>query len=70
MEQGEKRGWVRYIGTRLGTDFRTRQIYPCLITERGFIKLPERCGDYLFHPGIVFEIIEDPFLTNIDKILE
>jgi len=69
MKQEEKRGWVRYIGTVENENVIPKQVYPCIITEHGFIKLPERFGDYHFHPGVMFEIV-DPFLININKILE
>lgn len=66
----EERGWVRYTGnTPRDRVVVHGEIYPCLITEQGKIQLPKKFGDYPFSPGLLFEII-DPFLVNIDKVLE
>lgn len=65
-----RRGWVRFIGTTPSSKKVIHgEIYPCLITYMGEILLPDSFGDYCFTPGVMFEIV-DPFLININKILE
>ena len=66
----KKKGWVRYVGTfSEGKVVLPGEVYPCLITEEGFIQLPEKFGDFPFRPGVSFEIV-DPFLLHISEVLK
>lgn len=77
MEQEIEKGWARYIGSddinsAYGTNFVYGEIYPChiLLPERYLICIPSyHNSQYPFTVGLLFEIV-DPFLININKVLE
>ena len=64
-----REGWVELIGeVPSDSEYQHGKIYPCYITESGRILFP-KYGNYPFTNGALFKIV-DPFLININKILE
>lgn len=77
MEQEIEKGWARYVGSddinsAYGTNFTYGEIYPChiLLPQRNLVYITSYSNNqYPFLVGFLFEIV-DPFLININKVLE